>query len=684
MSPKEQITSRIRQSGLKLPAVIAILVAFVFAMCINFGVRAKVEASNKTVGLFIDYDELMRIADGAHGIEFADMLRKAYLAGATGLVVRERLLAEWEAAGDVITYSGGQFEFYLKSQFGEASGGMIDDLDILPSGTYILTKDPLVHEQIYSMLETKTRYPEKFAIPGYYCIAAQLHSSERATLGLGFPLAQLKEAAAAGFQIIPRLRNWEPVNWESLKETFRWVAMIPNIAAVGFNEQTVPGDGINWIIQDLLAEAIAPIGKPLVSFEFYDQYGLTNLASRFDYNLIRAHAISDNEIRRYSDFEVAMDRYSLAATERNIRIIYLRFQGLTNPAASMESNLELITGVREGLEADGLIVGDPTPIPYYTIGKIPMFFLGVGVIAAGGWLLALAAEKYARKKWRLPYCIFMVACCAIWAVLIFISPTLSKKLMSLAGAIIFPCLSMLLVLINNPKPCASESGVKRALSSIGILICISAMTFVGAMITSAMLAETVFMLKLDSFFGVKVSHIFPLVLVPCFLLLRERDWFGIVSGTVKSNVKFWHLFVGVVLLGGFIVYVLRTGNEAPELVSEFEVSVRQILKNILGVRPRTKEFLIGHPLTIVLLYYGYKLEVFPLVMVGLIGQISIINTYAHLHTPLMVSLLRTANGLWIGILIGVLAILIMEWIIRRVRLTTSQASGELEVVSNGL
>ena len=671
MSPKGRISSRIRQSGLKWLAVFAILAAFICSLWINFGIRAKIEANDRTVGLFVDYDELMRIADGAHDIDFADMLRKASLAGATGIVVRERLLAEWETAGDIIVFSGGQLEFYLKNQGEGFSAGTINDLAVTSNSTYILTKDPLVHEQLFSLLETKTRYPETFAIPGYMGIAVQLHSSERATLGMGFPLAQLEEAAAAGFQIIPRLRNWEPVNWGSIRETFRWVAMIPNMAAIGFNEQTVPGDGTNWIVQDLLAEAIVPIGKPLVSFEFYDQIGLSNLASRFDYNLMRVHAISDNEIRRYTDFDAAMDRYSLAATERNIRIIYLRFQGLINPAASMESNLELIEGVREGLEADGLIVGEPTPIRYYTIGEIPLFFLGVGVIAAGGWLLALAAENFAKKKWRLPYAILMLACCAIWAALIFIAPYMSRKAMAFAGAVLFPSLSVVLVYVHKPNFQIADCGVKRALYSIAQILVMSVMTLIGAMIMSAIMAETIFMLKLDMFRRTKISHIAPLLLVPCILLLREKEWFGIVSGTVKSNVKFWHLFAGAVLLVGLVVYVLRTGNEAPELVSEIEVRIRQILKNILGVRPRTKEFLIGHPITIVVLYYGYKLEMFPLVMVGIVGQVSIINTYAHLHTPLLVSLLRSTNGIWIGILIGVLAILLIEWVMRRVRALNS-------------
>jgi hypothetical protein len=111
---------------------------------------------------------------------------------------------------------------------------------------------------------------------------------------------------------------------------------------------------------------------------------------------------------------------------------------------------------------------------------------------------------------------------------------------------------------------------------------------------------------------------------------------------------------------------MRTGNESPVNTSPLEASVRQLLNDILGVRPRTKEFLIGHPLMLVLLYYGYKLELFPLLMIGAIGQVSIINTFAHLHTPITVSLLRTAHGVWIGIIIGIAAILILNFAIRKI------------------
>jgi hypothetical protein len=39
-------------------------------------------------------------------------------------------------------------------------------------------------------------------------------------------------------------------------------------------------------------------------------------------------------------------------------------------------------------------------------------------------------------------------------------------------------------------------------------------------------------------------------------------------------------------------------------------------------------------------------------LIGLIGQISIVNTFLHFHIPLELCLLRTLHGLWIGSLIS--------------------------------
>ena len=653
----------LRQNGLKLFAIVVLLAAFASSLWINFGLRASREAKDKTIGLLVDYDELKRIADGSYDIEFPDMLRKAALAGATGLVVRERILSDWEIAGDILVFTGGQLGFQLENQYGGSAGDTISGISIIPGKTYILTRDPIIYDQIFSLLEVKRRHPEHFEYQDYMGIATNLQSSERANLGLGFPLLQLQQAAAEGFQIIPRLRNWAPVSGESLQEVMRCVSMIPNLAGIGFNDQSLPGDISNPLLLDRYEEAMKPLNKPLISFEFYDQTGFPSLAARLDNNLIRAHAIAENELQKYTDFDDAMDRYSLAATERNIRYIYLRFQGLIDPAAVMESNMELIKKVREGLTDDGLQVGNPKPIPAFTIPFAPLFLLGAGVIAAGGWLLALVCETFSgKRRWRVLFIIMMVLVLCAWCGGLVVMPVLARKLFAMAGAVFFPSLGVVL-LLKREYP--AQGRAKRLFRAVIQLLAVSAFSLMGAMIMSALLGEPAFMLKVNGFMGVKVAHIVPLAIVPLILWLHEKDWYGLLSGTVKSSVKLWQLGVCFILVAGVTLYLLRTGNDSPEAVFGIELKARQMLDNLLGVRPRTTEFLIGHPMMLVLLYYGYRFNMFPVLMLGSMGQISLINTYAHIHTPLMISLQRSGHGLWSGMLIGVITIVILELILHR-------------------
>ncbi|MCL2153075.1 MAG: DUF5693 family protein, partial [Oscillospiraceae bacterium] len=338
---------------------------------------------------------------------------------------------------------------------------------------------------------------------------------------------------------------------------------------------------------------------------------------------------------------------------------------------SMLGNLELIEKVKEGLQEEGLQVGNPNPIQVFKIPFLQLYLLGAGVIAAGGWLLALALEPLLlKRKWKIPYLILMILGLALWGVGLVMLPAFARKLFALAAAIFFPCLSIALLLKREYPPIAGL--VKRLLRAAIQLLAVSAFTLMGAMIMSALLGEPAFMLKIDNFYGVKLAHIAPLAFLPLVLWLREKDWYGLLSGTIKGSVSFWQLGVCFVLLAGVTLYILRTGNDSPDAVSSLERSARQLLDTWLGVRPRTTEFLIGHPSMLIMLYFGYKYNMFPLLMLGSMGQVSLINTYAHIHTPLMISLQRSANGLWSGLLLGIIAIVIIELILRRLRVANAK------------
>ena len=113
-----------------------------------------------------------------------------------------------------------------------------------------------------------------------------------------------------------------------------------------------------------------------------------------------------------------------------------------------------------------------------------------------------------------------------------------------------------------------------------------------------------------------------------------------------------------------MIYLSRTGNESGE-ISGVEATMRQFLNDTMGVRPRSKEFLIGYPATILYLMYAAKRRVLWVLTIPLvIGQISLVNTYAHIHTPLLIALQRSLNGLILGIIVALIVVLVVKLCIR--------------------
>ncbi|MHB9155425.1 MAG: DUF5693 family protein, partial [Endomicrobiales bacterium] len=98
------------------------------------------------------------------------------------------------------------------------------------------------------------------------------------------------------------------------------------------------------------------------------------------------------------------------------------------------------------------------------------------------------------------------------------------------------------------------------------------------------------------------------------------------------------------------VLLIRSGNSGAEWLKP-DSGMRQFLEDLLVIRPRTKEFLIGQPL----LFLGFYWKRPWLIILGMIGQVSLVNTFLHAHSPVMVSLIRTFHGVWLGLLIGAAA-----------------------------
>ena len=116
--------------------------------------------------------------------------------------------------------------------------------------------------------------------------------------------------------------------------------------------------------------------------------------------------------------------------------------------------------------------------------------------------------------------------------------------------------------------------------------------------------------------------------------------------------------VGFVALVALALFVARSGNDPGVGVSATELKTRALLDKYLYVRPRTKEFGLGHPALLLGLAAAasrrFPQWVLPLLVIGAIGQSSLMDTFCHLHTPLLVSALRGLIGWALGAVFGAL------------------------------
>jgi hypothetical protein len=254
----------------------------------------------------------------------------------------------------------------------------------------------------------------------------------------------------------------------------------------------------------------------------------------------------------------------------------------------------------------------------------------------------------------------------------------------------------------------------------------------GGLLIAAIGSNTSFMLRLTMFLGTKLSLLLPPVLAG-FLFLGMIGLYPDGAGAGRSeagrseagrsetgrseagrsegraervagnsclerglrelqrimneNVTFVHVFLFGLAAVAALILVMRSGNFPTLGISGLELKVRAFLQQALLVRPRTKEFLIGYPALVLLLWWGPRWRqgarrrwaALVLTVAAAVGLTSIGNTFAHQHIPVSVSLLRTANGLVLGLPIGLALVVVARaasWVGRRLVAIGPAAAGE--------
>jgi len=638
---------------------ILLLLIGVFAAGFSLLQRYRVEARSRRVALVVDYSQLRSLAS-ATGVPLEEALSKLKDAGITGVAVTEDTLGDLQTDGVLQVQLRGNAESHeYHVAFGDSrmANRVADHVahvvqgatETLPRGEHVALPGP----------GGGTIY-----VPGRY-------EDFRAT-PTGLDPNALQRIRDAGLEPIGRLQTPAGLTRESL----RWVLL--GVKDQGVNTLIFAGDevlGFSGLVKDTAAE-MRGLGLLYGSVEFGKQRGDQGLSELLRDRLIRVHSISSAEMARLTPKE-AIERYVRAAAERNIRLSYVRFPE-TVTANTFQDSVDYVRQLARDTARAGFGLRSPSTFdrvhPDSLVGRLPVAVIALGVGA--GALLLLAGMVPVRRPTQ---AVLSLAAALVCALLVLSGKNIALQLVALLAAVVFPTLAFVLF----PQPIGAFEDHAHALvrnrrlavvPALGEFAAISAVTLVGAVMVAGLLSELPFMIKTAGFAGIKAATVVPLLLVSLVYLTgmtgeyptwqQERDAVTErVRAFLSEPLRVWHT---VAMLGGLVLIALvvaRSGNDSGLGASELELRFRALLDRYLGARPRTKEFMLGHPALLLGLAMAtlprWRPWALPLVLLGIIGQVGMLNSFCHLHTPLKLTVLRTFHGLWAGGIIG--WILICLW-----------------------
>lgn len=188
---------------------------------------------------------------------------------------------------------------------------------------------------------------------------------------------------------------------------------------------------------------------------------------------------------------------------------------------------------------------------------------------------------------------------------------------------------------------------------------INIVTFLVGLISYGLLQHHYYVVLNRELPGVKLIFVLPLIITSISVLGKEQ-----LRKVLYYNLKIRDvIYLVILIISGY--YVLsRMSNVNKQYVLQYEIMLRNFIENIILFRPRFKEVFFGHPLLVYSLYLlkSDKENLLGKVLLcfSVIGQVSVLNTFLHIHTPIQISVFRTITGMILGLIIGEFFVLISK------------------------
>jgi hypothetical protein len=627
--------------------------------------RERHEVAARNVEIVMDDADFSALAKSMAYDEGA-FLTELRRAGLTSLAVSEELGANIPSAANASVYTGGALldQARVSPLSDPLFAAMARANTIRADTMYLVAYDAATAqryaEQLPLRFEARSIRVLRKTLPEVWAIRTTSDYFDGETFGL--PADRVALAQRVGLLLVPRLQNDEGFSPEHIRS-------LVDDATRGQRVRTVIFFGLrNQVLgyPDHTEAAAAALTADHLNFgtiETYDpkqeQLGNADLARRMPLRLVRVQAIAKPEADKLSPEEF-IARYLLGVNERNIRVVYLRpYQHSWNGRSLEATNVEIVRRIAAGIRADHKRIASASAFSNFPISAPTIALISLTVPAS--LLLILEAFGIRKRRW-------IVA--LVLADLLFVAAgyashhdIIARELLALAAGLAFPAVGMLAAdwaFRGDAPPWLKTGSVYvRGLCALAVAV---AVTLCGALAIVGLLSTPLTMTEIDRFVGVKYVLVLPPLIGLVLYLFTDRFGAKLDPRTAGDTpVRVIQLLVGAVLVAGAYLVLQRSGNQSDIAPSSFELALRSHLTSILQVRPRFKEFVVAWPalmLVPALLPVDRRRWGWLFVLAVGMGLGDLIDTFSHLHTPLLVGIERVINGGVLGALIGALAVFV--------------------------
>lgn len=649
-------------------AAIVLLVALLASLAVA-AFRARAESHAKRVELAMDFQDFSALAR-SYNYNPGAFLIALRRAGLTSLALTEELGANVGYDGKATVTTGAQLlsQADISTISNPTIKALMASRRLDPGAVYLLVADPSSYHRYQSQLLLHFM-PKSVRVlhngkPWLIEVRTQIDYFNNTALGV--PTDQLQLARRLGLLVVPRFQNDERFEEPQMNALFgdvlKYDPKVSTVIFFGLRNQVLG-------YPDHLDDAAAAFEAHAFNFgtiETYDdsqvQKGNVALARLIPGRTVRVQAIAKTELDKLKLDEV-VGRYVLGVRERNVRVVYLRPWDHQDGTLSIEAtNVEMVKAIADELKADGFKLGRATPIlPYRGNNRV---LVGICALAVPSiFVLLLGFFGWYRHGWA-------VAAYAL-TILVYAAGVAShhdlvaRSIVALPGALLFE-IAAFLILIPAFTEIPSQRAGEQIARSLGWTLAATGVALLGALVVVGLMSSPLAMEEIERFRGVKAVLAFAPFAALVLYMFDKRYGSGVERprDVFLSPVLTYQLLAGIVIVAAGVLLVMRSGNDSDVSPSQIELTLRHVLTNVLSVRPRFKEFLIGFPCMMLVpaLLPLHRRAIGWLLALGIgVGIGDVVDTFSHLHTPLLISILRVFNGFWVGAAIGIVLILIYRW-----------------------